>query len=312
MKHERLAVITFLAFLCVPCLAQELDIFELTDFVDPRLRGCETEDLKVTNFGTNYQFVRAIFGGVTNYTTRTQVTNSDMGFVHLAGSFYAGMNQINLRVTTIQERNAGTRPLIRVTGQFARYSFSYLDDPETGKRDEIADRYLVTASAEEREICSSSPTIATPGRASHENVTFSAGTTCGRHVDSEVAIQSNSSITPRADSDFVAFTLGVHRTFEDGMVFRGTIGYRFFQHDFHRNRFSVGFDHSLENGAGSWHIGATRLAIGYSHLIMKGVSIHGVWQPSYVPREPGHHVNQEFGIFFDTTLFARVFPGRQK
>lgn len=316
MNRRGLAVLAFLATLCIPCAAQELDIFELNDFVDPRLRGVEMEDLKVTSPGTNYQFFRAIFGGIANYTTRTKPTHADVGFVHLAGSLYSGMNQFNVRVTTLQEQGTGSRPLVRITGQFARYSFSSLEDSrDHNKKEIIADRYLLTSSVEERDICESTPVNVKPSqtpRQPTEHVTFGggAGTTCKRHIDSELAVQADSALGPIGSSDLMMYSLGLRNTFEDGFVYRGTIGMRLLQLGSTQNGFRVAWDHSLENGRGSFHIGATRLAFGYSHRIMKGVTLHGVWQPSYVPRQPGRRVNHEFGVFLDTKLFARIFAPR--
>jgi hypothetical protein len=318
MTHRRSLAALFFFVTCaaLPCVAQELDIFELTDFVDPRLRGAEVEDLKVTEPGANYRFVRAIAGGVANYTTRTTPTRGDVSFLHLAGSFYSGMNQLNLRLTATQNGDFN-RPLMRVTTQYARYSFSEFKDENAKKTEVITDRYLFSGVAEEREVCGTiqrPPTNTLPIRSARPqrdstNVSYRE---CKRHIDTELAVQSDSSIFPGADTDFVGFLFGVRDTVEEGVVYRGTLAMRFLQRDFKRSRFSFSLDHSLENGRGSFHFGATRASLGYSLSLMKRTWLHAVWQPSYVPREPGRRVNNEFGVFVDTTVLARVVAPRAK
>jgi len=298
----------FMAIVALPCVAQELDVFELTDFVDPRLRGVETEDLKVKTPGADYRFLRAVTGYIANYTTRTDPTGQDIGFLHVAANVYSGVNQYNLKVTALNPHNSqstSTRPLFRVTGQMARYSFSHLENSTTKKNDEIADRYLVTVSAEERDVCRIVAPPSTDG-----NFPQPTTSVCHRHLDSEVGIQADSSIRPGGDTDFVAFTFGVRNTGEEGFVYRGTIGLRFIERDISRMRLSIAMDHSLERGNGSLHFGATRLGIGYSIPMGKRLSLNAVYQPSYVPSEPGHSFNNEMAVFIDTTVLARLLPRR--
>jgi hypothetical protein len=311
MRARFVVLAILITSITVTCAAQELDLFELTDFVDPRLRGVETDELKVKSLGSGYQFIRAVSGYIANYTSRTDPTGSDIGFVHVAGNLYSGVNQYNVKFTAMDSQNspsASSRPRFRLTGQMARYSFSYLEDPETkSKDDEIADRYLITFSAEERDVCGTVASLPTD-----ENLPRPGATVCKRHLDSELGIQADSSIFPGADTDFVAFTFGVRNTAEDGFIYRGTIGFRFLQKDFSKGRVSVSMDHSLERGNGSLHLGATRLGLGYSLSLGKRLSLNAVYQPSYVPKEPGSRINHEMALFIDTRLYARIIPRREK
>lgn len=305
---RRVVLLALFVAVVLPCAAQELDVFELSDFVDPRLRGVETEDLKVKTFGADYRFLRAVTGYIANYTTRTDPTGQDVAFVHLAANVYSGVNQYNLKVTALEPSNsqsASSRPLFRVTGQMARYSFSHLQNATTKENDEIADRYLVTVSVEERDACRTVGPSST-----NENFPQPTSIVCDRHVDSEIGLQADSSIRPGGDTDFVGFTLGVRNTAEKGLVYRGTIGMRFIEHEISQMRLSIAMDHSLERGNGSLHVGATRLGIGYSIPLGKRLSLNAVYQPSYVPSEPGRSFNHEMAVFIDTTVLAQLLPRR--
>ncbi len=306
-SHFRAVLALAIASIALPCAAQELDVFELTDFVDPRLRGAEVEELKVISPGAGYQYIRAVSGYIANYTSRTDPTGGGVGFLHVAGNLYSGVNQFNVKLTALEPhdlRETGRRALFRVTGQMARYSFSYLEDPKTKAKEEIADRFLLTLSAEERDICQPDSSSSVEGNLPRPVV-------CKRHFDSELGIQSDSSIFPGKDSDFVGFTFGVRNTGEAGLIFRGTIGFRFLQQEVSVGRMSVTMDHSLEHGYGSLHLGATRLGLGYSIPLGKRFSLNAVYQPSYVPREPGSRVNHEMAFFIDTRLLARILPTQE-
>jgi hypothetical protein len=305
VKHRRsifIAVAIAFTFI-IPCKAQELDLFELTDFVDPRLRGAEVSpELVVTDKGGDFRFFRAIVGGVANYNSRTRPTGGDVAFVHLAGSIYSGMQQFNYKVTTLKANDDASRPRLRVTGQYARYGFSHLEDSTTHEKSLTTDRYLLTASLEDTEKCK--PIVSALAE-------FPAGTgsrlNCSRHLDSEFGIQSDSSLLG-ADRDLVTFLFGMRNTADDGLLLRSTISIRVFERTSSKARMSLAIDHSLERANNSVRVGATGLAIGTSFDLRKGMTVHGLWRPSYVPSEPGHRVYNEFGLFIDTTLYSRLLP----
>ncbi|HEX6160095.1 MAG TPA: hypothetical protein VF111_08015 [Thermoanaerobaculia bacterium] len=273
-----------------PCSAQDLDIFELSDFVDPRLRGLEMDtELEMTEQGADYQFFRAIVGGVTNYTARTKPTGNDIGFVHLAGSYYSGLRQYNLKLTTLEVYNKDDRPRFRVAAQVAHYSFSMLEDEEEGAQEQYADRYLYGLSLEESEKCDD------------------AGL-CKRRLDSELGVMADSSLLPGNDTELIALIFALRDTAAEGFVIRGTIAMRLLDIEGkgRRARYSMAIEHSIERSRNSIHLGTTRLGIGWSWRVVNGMTLNAAWQPTYSPSDRGTRIRHEFGLFLDSTIYSRL------
>jgi len=88
--------------------AQELDIFDINDFVDPRDLGatitprgglvCPCQRLLVS---------RLMAGGVSEYVDVLRPTNADVLFAHLATSYYTGRWQLNLKTTRFDSSGVG-------------------------------------------------------------------------------------------------------------------------------------------------------------------------------------------------------------
>ena len=78
----------------LPMQAQELDIYDINDFVDPRDLGKDS-----------FLVSRIIVGGVTRYLDVFRPTNSDVAFGHLATSYYRGSWQANWKHTRITTNN---------------------------------------------------------------------------------------------------------------------------------------------------------------------------------------------------------------
>ena len=119
MKARHLAVVVA-AFLCAGLQAQELDIYDLNDFVDPRLLGavaaprgqlkCPCDSLLVSRF---------IAGAAANYVDVFRVTDRGASFVHLATSYYRGPWQANWKVTQLNREDYGSAPTARFSSSAA-------------------------------------------------------------------------------------------------------------------------------------------------------------------------------------------------
>ena len=98
--------------------AQELTIFDLDDFVDPRTLGaavtsrgtfsCPCSDLLIT---------RAMMGWNSDYMNVTVPTQLDVGFAHVATSYYRGAWQFNAKFTGLRDVH---RPAISTTPPSSR------------------------------------------------------------------------------------------------------------------------------------------------------------------------------------------------
>jgi hypothetical protein len=100
----------FIALLLAASMAQaqELDIFDINDFVDPRDLGatitprgwlaCPCQRLLVS---------RLMAGGVADYVDVLRPTNADLLFAHLATSYYTGRWQLNFKATRFDSSGVG-------------------------------------------------------------------------------------------------------------------------------------------------------------------------------------------------------------
>jgi hypothetical protein len=103
--------------------AQELDIFDINDFVDPRDLGatitpqgwlaCPCQRLLVS---------RLMAGGVADYVDVLRPTSSDVLFAHLATSYYTGRWQLNFKATRFDSSGVGGEvPTWKYGAQAGRY-----------------------------------------------------------------------------------------------------------------------------------------------------------------------------------------------
>ena len=141
--------------------AQEFDIFDASDFLDPRIRGVElVPDKNGIMFKDDNRFLltRVSFGAVSDYYWRIAPTGAEVLVTHVATSYYRGRHQVNVKLTNFNVRNAEEGdpvvPLRRLTVQWGMYWAR--PDPAPPKRTEPADgtpvilsRYLVSGSMEE-------------------------------------------------------------------------------------------------------------------------------------------------------------------
>jgi len=127
----------FALLLVVPALAQEMTIFDVNDFVDPRVLG--TAAASNGNFKcpcVQFLIARAIGGWDHDFLNVTMPTNVDVGFAHLATSFYRGSWQVNAKATVLRDVHRsdvfsrGTVPQQTFTLQLGHYREVSLDEDE--------------------------------------------------------------------------------------------------------------------------------------------------------------------------------------
>jgi hypothetical protein len=101
---NRLIVVVVLLLGTIPAAAQEMTIFDLNDFVDPRALGAAA-----TSTGTftcpcvKYLISRAIVGWDHDFVNVTLPTKVDVGFAHVATSFYMGRWQVNAKAMALRD-----------------------------------------------------------------------------------------------------------------------------------------------------------------------------------------------------------------
>jgi hypothetical protein len=115
MNPRLLLAFLFSATFCVALHAQELDIYDLNDFVDPRILGAVPAPHGQLKCPCDpFLISQLMAGGVANYIDVLRVTDSGASFVHLATSYYRGPWQGNWKVTQLNREGFGSdHPALR-------------------------------------------------------------------------------------------------------------------------------------------------------------------------------------------------------
>ncbi len=270
--------------------AQEFDVFDDNDFLDPRIRGAElrSDGRRVRDQGSDFQIVRMVSGGISNYTWRSQPTNAKVGFLHLTHSIYRGAYQTNFKLTTLQAGSGASLPRYRATSQFARYFLTPIVDGQSKQKEQIAGRLLVTASFEENR-----------GRAADHAAPY-YNLEIGAELDAAVPLPRGRSAS--GSLVWVRRELGE----KAGRIQRLTYFYRLVDRTYH-NRFRLGA--SLGVGGekqADWHWGAARFGLLSSVDLGRAGAVKLTWTPTVLPASRDRHVYQEVALFFDRTLMKSV------
>jgi len=288
---NRAALVIGLALAASAAAAQELDIFELSDFMDPRLRGAafDKSGFAAIEHGSDFKIVRAVAGGVKNYDWRTRPSGRDVSFLHIVASHYSGLMQGNVKVTALGTPGDATLPRYRLTTQIARYMLSSVLDPNSKAAERYAGRFLATTSAEQTRSC-------------HQNV-------CASHTDYEIGAQIDTSIPLRHGRSASGSLIAAFRnTAEEGRLFRATFVSRLADRSFKRVRVGAAFDVSAERASSLWKMGAVRLGMSYAYDIAAGVALNVAWTPSFVLPEPRRRLHNEVAFFVDRKLYSKIIP----
>lgn len=105
MTIVRALLMLALVYAAVAVAAQELTIFDLDDFVDPRLLGAAaTSRGRFLCNPCSYLLIsRAMVGWNSDYMNVTVPTNVDVAFAHVATSYYRGPWQVNAKFTGLRD-----------------------------------------------------------------------------------------------------------------------------------------------------------------------------------------------------------------
>ena len=120
----RTAIATIILFaLSATAGAQELDLFDPTDFIDPRERDGVFREGKIglSEHGRPFWLVRAYGGRVADYQWRNTSTDADLTFAHVASSFYRGDKQLTVKFTAFRADEEAKIPAYRGTVQLGQY-----------------------------------------------------------------------------------------------------------------------------------------------------------------------------------------------
>jgi hypothetical protein len=288
----RVALVLASLFLCAGAAAQEFDVFDLNDFVDPRIRGAEYNDNgDLLAPGDDVQIVRAAAGVVRNYQWRNTQTSEDARFFHLTHGFYRGRHQVNGKVTVLDGKGESPLPRYRGTAQWATYIVTRVKLAGDEDATQVAGRFLVSASIEENRYKDRE-------RRRTRDHNFELG------VQTDVAVP-----LPRGRSVTGSLVFMTRDMGEMGRAQRLTYFYRLDDRTF-LNRFRLGTTIGVGGErTDAWHWGATRLGLtGAIDIPGIGTTLNVAWTPTYIPGARDRHMFHEVAVFLDRTLFTSLRP----
>lgn len=307
--------------------AQELDVFESSDFVDPRLRGVEfgPDGFASTADGSDFAILRVLGGASSNYQWRTRPSDDAATFLSVAGSYYRGVHQLNVELTQLWSHGDASLPRRRATVQFGRYLLTKARDPETTELRDVASRLAFTWSVDENRLCVEQPPIGGG---------FGGGVECDNHYELEVGMQFDTAfpllrgrtgmgsfiVTARdtsgrdsSSSSSPQNAVVPHVVFPGGGSseespphgeYRATFVGRIFDRDIRRVRIGLSYDVSGEY-AGALRMGALRGGVSAS-IDLAGFAVTAIWRPSYVPSAPDRSFFNEFAFMIDRAALSRI------
>lgn len=278
------------ALIALSAPAQEFDVFDINDFVDPNLHGTRfaSDGRDVDHPGETFHVLRGTTGGVANYAWRSTPTNSSILFLHFADSMYRGAWQTNVKFTTLQGETQRFLPRYRMALELGRYA--YLWTTVGDKSGQIPARWLLSGALEENRTC---PEI--------------ANTRCRRRFNAELGGRLETSVTIKGVTSTATANLVWRNAGDDGkQLYRGTLFYQWIDYTISgRYRFRTAMGTGFER-TDAFHWGVTRIGSTLSMDLRDIGTLNVAWTPTYRPSTEGRRVFNEVAVFFDKTLFARL------
>ena len=118
----RTALAVAVLLYAIAACAQELDVFDVNDFVDPRNLGATLTPNGALACPCHRALVATMIGGgVHDYVDVLRPTSADVLFAHVAASYYAGLWQVNLKTTGFEKTTALSD---RITGEVPNRKYS--------------------------------------------------------------------------------------------------------------------------------------------------------------------------------------------
>ncbi len=312
MRRALLALFTLLS--AVPLAAQEFDVFDLNDFVDPRLHGAIYDrNGSLTDRGDVFRLVRIATGGISDYAWRSTPTHDNVGFLHVVASEYAGNFQANVKATFLDGQHDNALPRYRVMTQLAHYMLHEANsEVKKSGIDRIAGRAMVSLAIEDNRL---GEITGTPVRRYNTEIAaeldLAMSLPGGRNASGSIIWTSRQSAIPGQQQ--LGCTTGCFApppTNNDSghmqRTERASYYYRLDEHQIaNRYRFGLNFGVGGEK-TDRWRWGATRAGIHGAMDVGPAGTLNVTWTPTYVPGSIGKHTTQEVAIFFDKTVFVSL------
>jgi hypothetical protein len=288
---RRLILALALLLAATAAAAQEFDIFDQNDFIDPRQRGASFDagGFGVTDPGSDFSVLRAYTGHVSNYQWRNTPTNQEVNFVQLAHSFYRDRRQLNLKLTFLDAAGRSDLPAYRGTVQYGSY---FAVQPAEGSNDgqparQVASRWLVSAAFEQNAVRSRDAS--------------------GRSLNYELAAEMDVLVPLRRANHNIIGSL----IFVDRRAIDHSQRLTYFYH-VGEKRHAHGLRVTMNLGAGGertdhWRWGSARAVVNASIDAGRIATINFAYAPTYVPHDPaGRRVHHEITLYLDRTVMAHL------
>ena len=273
-------------------VAQELDVYDLNDFIDPRQRGAMFDESGSLNSpGDTFTLVRAMLGTVADYTTHTGPTSEQTRFIYLTSAHYWGSHQANLKVTRLSADTNAVIPGYRASLEYGHY-FSISRMPavnDAGVKELVwvPERFLLRAMTEQVRA----------GGGSREYGRYNRELTMG--LDAALPFGKKSQAIG-------TWTLTYRDEPGEHPIFRWTYLSRFPPFHVGQVRTEIDFGYGWEKTE-SLHWAPTRIVVLSSLDVHSlGGSLNVAWVPTYAPASAERRFFQEVSIFVDFRLFARL------
>jgi hypothetical protein len=315
-----LATAVFLLSCAGTLAAQELDVFDLNDFVDPRVHGATFDRFgRLTSRGDHFRVVRVTTGAVSDYAWHNTPTHDNVGFVHVVASDYRGAFQSNVKLTLLNAEHTLDLPRWRAATQFAYYTLHQANTAvKTKSIERIAGRLLIGVAAEENPLRD----VVAGGHAGRFNTEVSVELDAamsvfgGRNASGSLVWVSRSTTADVTETVFQpgglpsAFFAG-GQPFEQVVTRaqrtqRATYYYRL-DDKLLASRYRIGASFGVGGEKSDrWRWGATRVGLHGSAAIGGAGSVNVTWTPTFIPSAAGKRTTQEVAIFLNRTLYARL------
>lgn len=284
---------------CSVARAQELEVFDPIDFLDPRDRGAVFSDrlLGVDQKGDSFLLMRVYAGRVEDYQWRTTATDANLTFVHLTSSFYHGDKQLTMKVTGFHADDESNLPSYRASFQIGQY----IAGRTFGVRDKDADsrvsgRILGTWSIEQNPF-RSDPGVTRRDTMNHE---------LGVQADVRMPLPRWISKREKIDGSFIWMRRWID---DETYLDRLSYVYRFRERrrSNHRLQLNANLGFGAERAEG-WHCCAIRLAVVAGFTIPRvDTRINVALAPAFSPSSRGRRTHTELAVYVDRTLFAKLY-----
>ena len=293
----RTLLATLLLLAALPLVAQEFDIFDPNDFIDPRERGTLFREgrFSVAEPGTPFSLVRLYSGRVGDYQWRNTATDADVTFLHVSSSFYRGARQLNLKLTALRADEETKLPAYRGTMQAGRYFVSgAAPRPDAPEDSRISGRLLFTWSVEQN------PYRDEPGTTRRDRLNHDFGLEADLRLPLPRFARAK-----HIDGSFIWMR---RRIDEGSYVDRVSYLYRFDQRLRSNGRLRL----NAHLGAGaerteSWHCCVARAVVTASFTIPRiDTGINVAFAPTFSPASDGRRTHYELAVYLDRTALARL------